>query len=83
MNHGDLEYHAHNSKNQPTQSDYQFMPGIRGFQISNPPVLETVSLLGSLNVGAQPCEILTLNSIDQFRCFPPPAFKHCAAAQSC
>ena len=30
--------------------EYDLVPGIRGLQLSNPPVLETVALLGSLNV---------------------------------
>ena len=30
--------------------DLELQPGAAGFQMSNPPVLETVSLLASLNV---------------------------------
>eukprot|EP00051_Salpingoeca_urceolata_P027694 m.482812 g.482812 ORF g.482812 m.482812 type:complete len:521 (+) comp22671_c0_seq1:159-1721(+) len=30
--------------------DSPLLPGVKGFQLSNPPVLQTVSLLGSLNV---------------------------------
>lgn len=37
--------------NSPSLSaDYKFVPGVAGFQLSNPPVLQTVSLLASLEV---------------------------------
>ncbi len=42
-------------------TEYKLMSGIRGFQISNPPVLETISLLASLDV------FVVLHFIDRLR----------------
>ena len=38
-----------------TLLDLELQPGAAGFQMSNPPVLETVSLLASLNVSKPNC----------------------------
>ena len=39
-----------NTKSCITYSGLELQPGAAGFQLSNPPMLETISLLASLNV---------------------------------